>query len=270
MTIHPVEYAQIIPVGFVPFVGQPHTNGLPDGVHCGVWLSPDHQEAWKPLDGILGPDDHRRLDTDELTVLELMADKPGFPRNWRVETFQGRRFLVRQKAWSVADLREHGAPFKREWIEAVETGLRQLNHAGWILNEHLTVLIDRDYQPFIADLSTAMRYPHETDEQRLYRWIKALLPEWQGFVDWRRLAHEQIDSVKWAREYGLGEWYVYASRNRPISRMRASGLPDDCVIVSGDGKPHTWVMRKGPLTDDVVHSYELTVGWQPYYSRKGE
>ena len=70
-------------------------DGLPDGMHTGgAWLC--GEEVWKSLDGRPYANAECHYSTLEADVLEEMADKPLFPRNWRIEEANGRRFLVRE------------------------------------------------------------------------------------------------------------------------------------------------------------------------------
>lgn len=57
------------------------SDGLPDGVHTGgAWLWGQHG-IFKPLDGRPYANAKNHYPTDELTVLELMAGQPLFPRS---------------------------------------------------------------------------------------------------------------------------------------------------------------------------------------------
>jgi len=83
--------------GFTKLEVKNHDN-RPEGLHTGgVYLSPDKSEIWKPLDGG-NVWDGPHYATLEAECLEEMAGEPAFPRNWRVEEQNGRRWLVRRRA----------------------------------------------------------------------------------------------------------------------------------------------------------------------------
>jgi hypothetical protein len=132
-TILPLAIRDVSPgLGFTRLTGKMN-GGLPDGVHTGgVWVSPDGDEYWKPLDGRPWVNADCHVPTREAECLRLMAGEPAFPRNWRVEeagtvTVDGvvytRRWLVRGKAWLVPDdWPAHRMRF--EHVREIERGVR--------------------------------------------------------------------------------------------------------------------------------------------------
>lgn len=270
--IYPLSIRDISPdEGFTRLTGI-RSDNLPDGVHTGgAWLSPDDKEVWKPLDGrpYLNADCH--VETQELEVLEAMAGLPGFPRNWRVEERNGRRFLVRPKSIILTP-----EQIKAEYAKMIEQAIRQLNSQFWVIGDLISVGFDRaSLSPFIVDLSAAHKEekPWPADEEwRILAWLK-----WAGFKGLAKLremarsvAHPEtsllvklgaVDDLEWPGE----EWqHVYASRMRPISTLWAN-IPQAHYVSSSWSETgvHTWVITPGPLAEDVIYRYELTWGWSP-------
>src|SRR2546430_12019622 len=92
----PLEFHNISP-------GADFTERLPGEHTGGPFVNPDGQELWKPLDCLPYPNAPHRVETREATILERLAGTPGFPRNWRVEQANGRRFLVRKRAYLIPE-----------------------------------------------------------------------------------------------------------------------------------------------------------------------
>ncbi len=128
-----------------------------EGFHTGgPYLSPDGLEVWKPLDGISHLSTVTcRIPTQEAIVLECMADKPGFPRNWRVELANDRQWLIRAKCQVIGQ----GLPITSlslSQILYIENAVRFLNANHWEVADRLSIAIDPNTNtPFILDLSAA-------------------------------------------------------------------------------------------------------------------
>ena len=71
-----LEFHSVAPgTGFTQRLVGEHTGG--------PFVSPDGEELWKPLDCLPYPNSAHRVATREDEILGLLADAPGFPRNWR-------------------------------------------------------------------------------------------------------------------------------------------------------------------------------------------
>ena len=244
-------------------------DGLPDGVHTGgCWT--DGAEVWKPLDGG-NAHDGPHYATLEAECLEEMAGQPGFPRNWRVEKQNGRRWLVRNVALV------YGQDFPRgeapsELGEFVEMVVRALNTKGWELGDAISLAFDKDtYEWFILDLSCAARtYAKATawdDEWRIWKWWED--EGWTGLLKARQAARHVVSSIQTLYDYEIptGWKWVYASRSRPLSLTWAHKLRGKAALVPGDvaeHRVHTWAVTEGELDAEIVHDYELVLGWWPW------
>jgi hypothetical protein len=245
-------------------------DGLPDGVHTGgVWT--DGETVWKPLDGGNAHDgDH--YPTLEAECLAEMAGEPGFPRNWWVDEFNGREWLVRKVALVYGqDVQRRDAPGLGE---LAETALRALNAKGWELGDAVSFAFDLDLGHwFILDLSCAAKTyaanANWDDEWRLWKFWED--EGWPHLLKLRQAARHVVSSLEVHDTYGIPfSWrWVYASRNRPLSLTWAHKLRGKVKLVphhyANEGaRVHTWVVTNGPLDDEVVHDYELTLGWWPW------
>jgi|GEM_PF-777276 len=262
-------------------VNNADANGLPNIHTGGVWRSPDGREYWKPLDGRPYSNADFHLPTQEAEALELMADVPGFPRNWRVEEIPvvvdgqtyTRRWLVREQVWPVPA--EYPADRLRlDDVRAIEDGLRRLNQRGWGIGDHLSVAIDRQRRPLILDLSAAgpEENPAADDTDRFLRWAESM--GYGRLVQLRRAGRDLTDMAsaygdpQWPRgEDGrpdLGYVHVYASRNRPAAAtwVDVPGAHFRAGDVAQEGV-HTWVVTKEPLSAEQIQRFDLTWAWSP-------
>jgi len=91
--------SKLLPLALVDYTPGELFTRLPvpetEAIHTGGYLSLDGMEVWKPLDAKPYANADYRVETREADVLHLMAGQPGFPRNWRVEESNQRRWLVR-------------------------------------------------------------------------------------------------------------------------------------------------------------------------------
>lgn len=123
-------------------------DGLPDGVHTGgAWLW--QGEIFKPLDGRPYANCENHYPTQEAECLEVFGGQPFFPRNWRVEQHNGRRFLVR----AFAKILEPKA-IADETLLLLFAQVNKVNEGGWEIGD-LISLGELNGQLFIVDLSTA-------------------------------------------------------------------------------------------------------------------
>ena len=244
----------------------------------GLWVSPEG-EVWKPLDGRpwLNADAH--VATREAEVLEVMAGKPAFPRNWRVETRNGRKWLVRGKALVIGQ----DIPAEEvllEWVLEVEQGVRALNRAGWLLGDRLTAAVDQDDRVFILDLSAAYRLGENepwNDEDAFFQWAEGL--GFKALTSLRRAARRLVEPIRcfkdpnWPRtEEGLPDLayqYVYASRSRPMSPLWAN-IPGAHYVDADHASTGvwTWVVTQQALAQETTRRYDLTWAWSPVRERR--
>lgn len=244
-----------------------------EGMHTGgVYLSPGGQKVWKPLDGRPDPDAAYHLPTQEDIVLSLMAGTVGFPKNWRVEVANDRRWLVRKLAYVIPETYERSM-LTLDMVLQVEQALRALNAKKWELNDPLRVAIDPDtYEPFLLDLSSA-RPGKGLEAPLAFRANDALLFErwasevagFEELVLYRCAARNVVHSINWFEgPYGKTHHWVYGSEHRPISASWAS-IPDAVYApaVWAETGVHTWVVTPGVLGNDLVSSYQLRWGYGP-------
>jgi hypothetical protein len=245
-----------------------------EGLHTGgPFFCPETREVWKPLDCLPFPNaEYRRL-TREAEVLELMAGRPGFPRNWRVERANGRRFLVRKLAQVISETFE-SASLTPEQITVVEQAIRVLNSLYWEVGETvLKVAIDPDTaEPFILDLSNAgvrrdaLEKSYADDLFLFEQWA------WQfsarkALVSLRRSARKVVHSARWSlTPHGLTHRWVYGSHTSPMDdKWPGTSIPN-AIYVPADvhaTSMYAWVVVPAPLSEDVVARYQLRWGWAP-------
>lgn len=252
-------------------------NGLPSGVHTGgAWLW--EGEVWKPLDARPYLNCPCHYPTDELECLELMAGEPLFPRNWRREERNGRAFVVRDEAYLIPDDMPH-KELDVEQILMIERAVRNLNRKHWEIGDEIALAMDRKtYELFLYDLSNAHpqngRGCYAADEEwRVTRFFEACGLDF--LVALRNNAHQvAVDLVISDLDaYRTGYDHVYASFNRPVSLLWAS-IPGDPILRHEaaaswrDATPHTWVLTREPLPEDVLKRYELKWGWNPIHERR--
>ena len=244
-----------------------------EGQHTGgVYLSPDGQEVWKPLDGRPEPGASFHLATHEEVVLALMAGRTGFPKNWRVEEANGRRWLVRKLAYPVPEVYER-IMLTLDVVLQVEQAVRALNGKKWVLGSDLRVAIDADtYEPFLLGLATVQ--PGKGPEASLLRQANdsTLFERWASevagygaLVLYRRAARGVVRSADWLEgPYGQSHRWVYASERRPIDSSWAD-IPGAVYVPSSWEATGvwTWVVVPGPLGDDLADRYQLRWGYGP-------
>lgn len=266
MKKYPISIRDVSPGdGAVRLTGA-RPDGFQDGVHTGgAWLLGG--EVFKPLDGRPYANAEFHIPTQELEVLELMKGRPGFPANWCVEDRNGRKFLVRIKAFVLFRDTDH-IQFKD--VLLIEQAVRDLNARYWEVNDALSVAFDgRTDEPFILDLSAAQHIKNSAewlcadDWGHIERWFERL--GLTAVVSFRQNARHVISVHHFDDDWPGRAWrHVYASKSRPINFLWAS-IPD-AFYVDGDYVKTgvwTWVIVPDPLDAETVYRYELTWGWSP-------
>lgn len=241
-------------------------DGLQDGVHTGGvyrWQS----EIWKPLDGRPYMNADFVCPTLEAEFLEAMQDLASFPKNWRVEIANGRKWLVRPEVMVLSE--KDCQHLSRDVVLQIEQDVMECNRRGWEVNDAFQVAFDRNtYQYFILDCSSAQKMSGKgayaaNEFDRIMRFFK--LCGLDSLVELRQNARHLLSPLEFCDKHPEamnGDYkHVYASFNRPFSLMWAS-LGQDCILEhqkrDGNRVPHTWIVTQEPLPDDKVFAYELT------------
>ncbi len=260
MTRYPLSIRDIAPTANAIRLTGTRIDGLPDGYHTGgAWLVGD--EVWKPLDGRPYANCPNHYSTLEDIALEEMADQPCFPRNWRVEECNGRRFLVRPKAIVITP---------KELLPSqalkIEQAVRSLNRAGWEIGDAISLgLCPVARQYFIMDLSNAHRMIRADDQWRIEALFKDA--DLDHLAHLRRNAHEALCGLEFAGNIPAGYGHIYASFSRPLNDW--AYIPDAVYLYpserpnKGAGIPHTWVVTSESLGAGILQRYELHWGWSP-------
>lgn len=251
---------------FIRFTGW-RVDGYPDGVHTGgVWISPCGSEYWKPLDGKPHPNADYHLPTWEAEVLELMAEHPAFPRNWRIEesgcviaegqTYT-RRWIVRGKARVLPwDLSVRSMPLRQ--VLEIEQGLRLLNTRRWSINDFLSVAVDLENRAFILDLSCACPDERPDEEWRFLEWARTVgLEELARFR--RRGRHVLTMSRIWR---GSRYQHIYASMEKSLCAASAH-IPEAYFLPASWAEEgvQTWVVTTMLLDSATIAQHSLTWAW---------
>jgi hypothetical protein len=252
------------------------SDGLPDGVHTGgAWLW--GQEVFKPLDGRPYANAENHYPTDELTVLELMAGQPLFPRNWRLEQRHGRRFVVRPLCqvfprdlpWTA--LTESDALL-------VEGAVRALNLAGWQINDPVSLARDPAGQLFILDLSAAgfAGTGHFGAEElwRIERFFETA--GFERLLALRRTAYGVIAPCRFSLEHRSYR-YVYTCPSPDTAQQ----IPEAIYITSQQAAEYwrrekrderledalrfspAWLITRAPLPAELCAELGFVWGWSP-------
>ncbi|MDX2241547.1 MAG: hypothetical protein NW224_12755 [Leptolyngbyaceae cyanobacterium bins.302] len=233
-----------------------------EAIHTGgLYLSPDKTEVWKPLDAKPYANADCRIETREAEVLHSMAGQPGFPKNWRVESANGRRWLVRPLCQVV------GQTFPLEQVDlafalAVEQAVRSLNAHFWEINDnHLSVAIDPvSGEPFILDLSNASPIdPHSTfkpnDCYLIEKWFVEV-----GLNDLATLrchARSVTHSAKWMLSDRYDSYQHVYRCNRSLPKQAAFALDG----VFQKYRNQKWLVTRHELEPELMQHCDLTWGW---------
>lgn len=247
-------------------------DGLQNGFHTGgAWLW--EGEVYQPLDGrpYANADYHTPL-PDVERCLTLMAGNPLFPKNWRVEELNSRRFLVRKQAYVVSD------PHKltKANLLKVEAGIRELNRNNWEVGDEIQLAFDRDLMElFITDLSAC--HPQQggaafaaDEEWRVMRLFKSA--GYEPLAKLREHGRHALYSIFFMEDkFGIDVRdynFIYASLKRPLSRVWAT-LPDTAYVAYNweppswqTMQPHTWILSPEPLPAEKVYDYKLSLAWE--------
>lgn len=225
--------------------------------------------VYKPLDGRPWANADCHCPTLEAEMLEECSDLSLFPKNWRIETHNGRRFLVRKKAYIYRTEEDYRSLSKSDVIE-IEASIREANRRGWEINDPI-VIGYLDGHHFIVDLSSCQRMTGKCafaadEEWRIFRFFE--MCGYNRLVMLRRNGSSLVDPLRRLDRDKMDHRHVYASFNRPLSLVWAS-LPGDPVLEHNDRmnwktmQPYTWIITDEPLSDDICYRYELTWAWSP-------
>lgn len=231
-----------------------------DSVHTGgAWVR--NGEVWKALEGRPYYNATSLWETEEDVCLTANQDLYAFPKTFRVEEANGRRWLVRPEIY-IPDVKELCEMLDRDMYQKLEMSLHEFNARGWYNGDGLTLGINENtYEPEWIDFSTA-RYDggqYQSDETYFSHWISKVNPylakKRQAAIDARL---ETFLDDPHNREFK----YVYASFNRPVSLLWAtiSGtfhMVQNNRAIWSDGIPWTWLFTMDKLQDDVTYRYEL-------------
>ena len=243
-------------------------DGLPDGIHTGG-VYRYNGEIWKPLDGRPYANADFVCPTLEDKFLEVVADLQTFPKNWRVENANGRRWLVRPECIVLTEKDLHN--LDKDILLQIEQDVMEANRRGWEVNDAFQIAFDKTtYLYFILDCSSAQQMTgqgaYAADEfDRIIRFFK--LCGYDQLAQLRQNAKHLLSGFEfldkhpeaWENSYP----HVYASFNRPFSLMWAR-LGQECILEHqqrSDAVPHTWIVTKEPIPNEKLYDYELTWGY---------
>ena len=273
----PLSIREVKPAPLATRLNGTRYDGLPDGVHTGgAWLY--EGLVYKPLDGRPFANCTYHYSTQEDECLELMSGRPGFPRNWHVEERNGRRWLVRKKAFVVTKPRI----LQLDELLFVERAVRDLNQHKWEVGDSISLAYDADtYELFILDLSCA--HPQEGTG------AFAADENWRVLKLFKEAGYERLAAMRERGQHIFHDplhfealfdrdvrdyHFLYGSFNRPLSTIWAT-LPEDVLLLAAarwyaqtydletkDGIPHTWVISPAELDADLIYRYELTLCWE--------
>ena len=260
--VKPHYAAEKLPNGY-------RADGLPDGVHTGG-VYRYNGEIWKPLDGRPYMNADFCYPTLEAEFLDEMSDLASFPRNWRVEDANGRKWLVRPEVYVLGEKELRN--LDKEVVLQIEADVREANRRGWEVNDAFQIAFDEAVcRYFILDCSSAQRMngqgAYAADEfDRIIRFFK--LCGYDALAKFRQNARHITSSIEFLEAHpetiDSDALYVYASFSRPLSLMWAR-LGDDAILEhqmrDGAIVPHTWVITKKPLSPDILYQHELTWGY---------
>jgi len=248
-------------------------DGRPDGQHCGAWIVYDR--VWKSLLCRPFANSDILVPSGEEKVLEELAGRPFFPKNWSVQySDDNRPWLVRPRAKILGrDLKK--SVFDRH-IEKLEDAVYQLNMDGWEINDEIQLGHDGK-EWFIVDMSAAQRmrgygtYAADDSWQFLglleylgFNWLKALRVKGKHVA-----VNYAWNPVNWAHDeenFSINVDHVYASFNRPLGSW--AKLPKSTHVIHedspswADSMPHSWVLSVGPIDDSIVNGIELKLAWR--------
>ena len=246
-------------------------DGLPDGIHTGgAWLTPEG-EVWKALDGRPYANCEYHYPTKEAEFLEAFKGRPLFPKNWRIETANGRRWIVRKKAYIYEqDKRLQYSNLKLNEVLEVEQSIRYVNQQGWEINDPILLALDLDtYDIFLFDLSSAhkLKDAHMANEEwRITQFFE--LCGYDKLKEFRTRSATVLHELRLLSGIELSKEHrnIYASPNRPMSAIWAT-IPNAVYVDGGYPKDNvwTWVITPRPLDEETIYRYELTWGWSPLH-----
>lgn len=263
----PLELVDYTPGELFTRLSVPETEAIHTG---GLYLSPEGMEVWKPLDAKPYANADYRVETREADVLDLMAGQPGFPRNWRVEESNQRRWLVRPVCKVVGQtvlIDEIDLAFAL----LVEQAVRLLNaHFCEINDNHLSVAIDpTSGEPFILDLSNASPVDPSSSFQPNDCY---LIEKWFAEVGLYELAtlRSHARSVTYCSKWMLSDHYDSYQHVYRCDRA----LPKEAALaLNGVFQKHRnqqWLVTRRELEPELVRHCALTWGWSPIAYQLGQ
>jgi len=293
-TTYPLSHGNRDPGGgFVKMEMGRNLEGTPEGFHTGgPWLSPNKEEVWKPLDARPHRGADCRMSTDEAVCLEEMAGTPGFPRNWRIETRNERRWLVRGFSWLWPQKTELGRANQNDVVRLVENAVYDLNAHGWEAfgSDVPQAALDPDGNWFLLDLSAAHKPSKwqsdwHGDRERVIKWLG--LVGYDHLANLRRRGRNVVHNISLSaiiprddeEPYRANDVfydvehddrktfvYVYASLNRPMSSVwaRMDGVRYLMADISKSPRVHTWAVANRELSADEISRFELTPAYSPW------
>lgn len=184
--------------------------------------------------------------------------KPGFPRNWRVEESNGRRWLVRPFCEVVGQTYANALPIKMA-LE-VEQGVRLLNYKQWKINDPIVVAIDPTrHQPFILDLSNASQVEPQArknfaanDMSYLLKWFRAI-----GLVELAELRESGQSILK--KTVWMSQFQEFRHGYR--FNDKTTDLPG--FGVNWEYHQQSWLLTSFALPAEVATKHNLTWAWSP-------
>ncbi len=268
----PLELRDISPHPDAVRITGTRPDGLPDGVHTGgAWVYDGM--VFKPLDARPYPNAEFLVETEEVDCLAAMENTPFFPKNWTTETINDRRFLVRHEAL-VLHKDFTPAMLDKEVPLGVEAAIRNLNRAGWTINDHISLAISKIGVYFILDLSAAHKQSNKMSTIDAEDWLVHTFwkeCEYIHLATLRDHARHILITRKFILDYPEHR-HVYASFNRPINSLWAS-IPNAVYVQQDNASwdtvvPHTWVVTPNPLPEETIYRYELTHGFSPWFEKE--
>jgi hypothetical protein len=269
VTEFPLSIRDVAPSLFAVRLTGVTVAGFPDGMHTGgAWLCPDGT-VWKGLDGRPWANATCHVPTHEAECLEAMAGAPLFPRNWWIEEANGRRFLVRRRAFPFPATQAR-VLLRPDQVETFIEGIHQLNERGWVVDDPLTLALDEDGTLFLVDLSQA----HQVGEWADERMQIADYLDKAHFDERRTLyleASHVIGTIRWQLSHPARELeHVYASyeANRPLEGPVFESAEVVFVSESAAGV-RRWVVTRERLEPKVCQRCGLVWGFSRLHYQLG-
>jgi hypothetical protein len=240
-------------------------GGGSDGLHTGgAWFY--QNKVWKPLDGRGYANSPIHIETQEEECLVALQGKPLFPKNWEVREQNGRRFIIRDK---VQTFPGGGLVPTLKQVEEIQRGIREMNQAGWSINDDIVFGKDRNGKLFIIDLSNASYSSTKTgptkpdDSQHMDVVFKQA-----GFgkiVELKKLAVVMRVTLVFSRDFKTiadktrYRWVYTSDKNIEVKdAVNISSLIKDLQPAEqAEAKKYFWYISKQELPQSVVATKNL-------------